>query len=623
MRKGFRLALLGAARDSRLVGQHILAGAFIYLVCIASIEIAHGGVQSQLYLLSLAFPGTYLVTLAFHLTRNLQQAADPWASIGDIRIPRVAWIMVALATAVVGSFLWLSRDFQFYLDEWAFVLHQPSTPGAYFIPHNGHWSTAPILSYQVLLGTVGMRSHVPYMAAVLLLHALTCLLLFRILRRRTGDLLALLGAGLLLVLGWGSDDFLNAFQVGFQGSILAGLLAIDLLEARSFNRWRGVAVTCALLVSVASSGIGLTFLAAIAVQLLLEPNHRRRLLVLALPVAAYATWFLAVGAGQAQPASELRSLRGLLKLGAYVVYGTGAGVTGIAGIGQDFGNWVVFVAVIPLAALVAVGNWRRLDGRVLGPLAGIIVEFIAAGAVRLQLGITEAGDRRYLYVAAVFLMLLASPVLARIPWRQLTAVLLSALLLMSLVGNFKLVHFSLAYWDTYSATQNVELGTLNALRGAPDLDMSASPDSAVMPLVTAGALFPAEDRLGSPVVLGDIATLSASNPVLVDTVLRAVFSRAVRFFPAADQTMPACHGTVTKELRVPSGGSVLFRAYGAGTVALWIGSAGQPSPVTATRVEEGVWELRMPDTGRAGIQWRVQLRPSPPVSLRACESPGV
>jgi len=60
---------------------------------------------------------------------------------------------------------------------------------------------------------------------------------------------------------------------------------------------RMFAASACLIGSLMSSGVGLAFMAAIAVELALDKRRRRFLLVLVAPAAAFFEWFLAYGAG--------------------------------------------------------------------------------------------------------------------------------------------------------------------------------------------------------------------------------------------------------------------------------------------------------------------------------------
>ena len=214
----------------------------------------------------------------------------------DVRVPYAVPLALGMCAAAFGSILYLSRTFSFYYDEWDFVLAAPRwTLRSYFVPHSEHWYTFAAVVYELLFTAVGMRSYLPFTAALLLVHASVAFLLFLVVRRRSGDLLGLAAAAMVLFLGRGFENVLWAFQIGFLGSIAFGLAAIYLLDRPSSGRLRQAIACAGLLLSVASSGVGLFFCAAVGVDLVLDPSRRRYLWTLAIPGAAYAAWYLELG----------------------------------------------------------------------------------------------------------------------------------------------------------------------------------------------------------------------------------------------------------------------------------------------------------------------------------------
>ena len=97
---------------------------------------------------------------------------------GAVRI-RHARIIVAAGAAIVAlAILLLSRNFNFYFDEWDFILAAPDLTWLSFLqPHNEHPVVIPKLIYAALLNTVGLRAYWPYMGVLLALHATNAFLL--------------------------------------------------------------------------------------------------------------------------------------------------------------------------------------------------------------------------------------------------------------------------------------------------------------------------------------------------------------------------------------------------------------------------------------------------------------
>lgn len=433
-------------------------------------------------------------------------------------------ILIACTLIACAVFGWISRGFQFYHDEWDFVLHPPSSPGDYFAPHNEHWSTVALLIYQALLHALGMRSHVPFMAAVLAMHAVSVFLLFRLVRRRSGELLALLAALLLLVFGWGADDFLWAFQVGFQGSLVFGLLALDLLDHDGRSA-APVAAVC-LLASVASSGVGLAFVAAALVELLFDPSRRARAWVAAPAVAGYVAWLSVVGRTAVHPPQGLLTASTIGLLAHYVGFGIGAAGAAVVGGGIRVGQAGAYVALAVLLTLVAIAAAKRVGSRVLGAAAGLLVLFAGAGLVRAGIATyLEAGSRRYLYVGAVFVLLIVTSVAATAPVRRTAAALVGAVAAAGIAGNLLALRSPITFWNSESRTQDIVLATADSLRSTRGLDLDGALDPGLMPHVTAGLLYAAEDRFGRPAPQLPAGRLRPAEQRLVESVRRALTTR--------------------------------------------------------------------------------------------------
>ena len=149
------------------------------------------------------------------------------------------------------------------------------------ISHNGHWSTIPILIWKVLFVLVGLRSHAPYEAAALAVHVMAVLLLFTLIRRRSGDLPAFAAATTLLVFGSGGENIVWAFQIAWVGSVAFGLLAMLLLDGSPPFPGRVFPASAAVLCSLMCSSVGLVFVGALSVELALDPKRRRFLVALA------------------------------------------------------------------------------------------------------------------------------------------------------------------------------------------------------------------------------------------------------------------------------------------------------------------------------------------------------
>ena len=239
----------------------------------------------------------------------------------EVRIPHARVIVVIAALLASAAILWLARSFTFYFDEWTFILSAPDWSWAtYLQPHNEHPVMLTRAIYAALFATVGLRSYLPYMAVLLALHAASVVLLFEVVRRRAGDLVALGAAALLMVLGAGWEDLLWAFQIQFIGSVACGLGMLLALQGQP--RRRNLFLAAALLTaSLMFSGVGLFFGVAAAVQLAATPGRRRDLVWFAPVAVALGAWFLAFGRSGAP--TNPPSLADIAALPLYVIWGLG------------------------------------------------------------------------------------------------------------------------------------------------------------------------------------------------------------------------------------------------------------------------------------------------------------
>src|SRR6202171_6340468 len=127
------------------------------------------------------------------------------------------------------------------------------------------------------------------MAVLLALHAANVVLLFELVRRRAGDLIGIAAAALLLVLGGGWEHILWAFQTMFVAAIACGLGALLAMEGPRSSR-RLLLTALLLTVSLMFSAVGLFFLVAVAVQLVLVRERRRDLVVVPAAALRLCAW---------------------------------------------------------------------------------------------------------------------------------------------------------------------------------------------------------------------------------------------------------------------------------------------------------------------------------------------
>ena len=412
---------------------------------------------------------------------------------GDVRVPYARWIVAVIALIVCGVLLFLTRNFTFYFDEWTFITTAAGwTFTSYFQPHNEHPSMLLKLLYAALLDTVGLRTYVPYMAALLVAHLANVLLLFELVRRRAGELIAAVAALLLLVIGMGWEDLLWAFQVGWLASMACGLGGLLALQTR--GRWRASVAAALVVVSLSFSGTGIVFAVAAAIQLVLTPERRRELLWFVPPAIAFLAWYLAFGRFGNHPDPQPTAANVLIDP-LYTLWGLSQSVAGLIGVAGWFGYPLLALSVAALA-----WRWRRhgVDPFAAGIAAGLIAFFFVAGLTRAQLGWQQAGASRYVYVAGLLWLILLADAARDLPWRGTWRPALAALAFLACFNSaVVLVEFGSAKAAQMQRAV-ADLQALAAERSDRCLDPTGKADSLVMPDVLPPAYYRAVDRYGDP-----------------------------------------------------------------------------------------------------------------------------
>jgi hypothetical protein len=547
--------------------------------------------------------------------------------------------LLGVSIGVAAWVLSLTSYKNFFYDEWAFISsRRPWQLDVIMLPHNGHWTTLPILLWKLLFATVGLRSHIPYQGALLAVHVAAVCLLFALIRRRSGDIPALGSALILLVLGSGADDIVWAFQVTTVGSVAFGLLAMLLLQGDPPFPGRLAPVSAALLCSLMCSSVGLAFLVAVAAELLADRRRRRFMLALALPAVTFAEWFLALDTGLV-PGSLgvsgdlLHGAKGwsyIVDTTRFVVSGLGASAAGLFGASEIVGI-ALLVGLIVLVGL----NWystRRIESWQIGSFAGILFFFTLIASGRVQLGVDLASQTRYVYVGVVFLLPLLVNALRALPWRGLWRPVLVATFMVCILGNVVRLHDVAVSQLDFMQTENAELQTVEVFRGAPDMAADQYMDDSTMPQMRADTYLAAIDELGSPVPPATTETLQQLPSFAVDRVMLNLFGSAVILGAGGSistQDLPcrsvdASTGSTT-DLQVADGHSVMLQSVGAGDASLYLSFLGPPpgQPQWQIHLEASrpAW-VHLPDTGKH-MTWRLRVRTTKVGALLVCGAANV
>src|SRR5919204_1123500 len=317
------------------------------------------------------------------------------------KLPHVALAIELLVAA--GYLVGESRRLWFFLDDWSFLLNRRlTTDGLHnvFYPHNEHWSTLPILVFRALFTLFGVRHYLPYALVVIALHVGVCILLWLLLQAvSTNQWISVGLVGIMAFLGAGAENTLWAFQIGFVGSTLFGLLSLLLVlrsaKLTSRNAWSKWAC---LIASLMCSGIGVPMVIAAGVLAFIRWSWRAALQVASVPIAVFIAWYLVIG--QQGTAHDNTSISGYLQVPEYVWTGITNALTKMSAI-PGSGAILLLLLVIPL---LVTSIKERAAQLAMAGLAGVFSLYLFTSLTRVRFGVNQATASRYVYVAAALLL---------------------------------------------------------------------------------------------------------------------------------------------------------------------------------------------------------------------------
>ena len=322
-------------------------------------------------------------------------------------------IFAVLAVTAFVVIMVLGLGMTFFADEWSWIegrsLGDPST---WWRPHNEHWTTLSILLYRVLVETVGIGSYVPYLALAVGLHIVVCALVYVLLERSSGPLVALIGGAIVLFFGSGFEDLYWAFQMDYNLGMALGLGALVLTDGPA-NWRRAAGVAALLLAALASSGFGIVMSVAIGAEWVMVQRWRRFVPILLIPAGAFLAWFLLVGRAGLDTFGVPLTLASAFDVPRSVMRGLGNGfgaITGLPSIG-----FIVLVAFLVAGTLAA--SRGRLAPRAFSIVLAIIVQYALTGFARGELynGIIDYTDyTRYTYVSGILALIVVGVIVGKV-----------------------------------------------------------------------------------------------------------------------------------------------------------------------------------------------------------------
>jgi hypothetical protein len=530
--------------------------------------------------------------------------------------------------------LYVTSYKDFYYDEWDFVVGRRLwAPQAFVAPELYHLAAIPILIYKLLFLFVGLRTHVPYQAMLLLAHVAVALQLFAFIRRQSGDLLAFAASLILLFFGSGSYDIVFAFELTFVGAIAFSLAAILLSRDTSHVVARIVAIALALIGGLMCHVLTFAFIGAMFIELALDPRRRALLLGLVPPVIAFVAWYLIFDTGSYPGSSGVTTelLRGptgfalVAGLVAFVMVGAEATAAGMFGLPANTGS--AALAIVAVLVVWSLYQRRRLESWQLGMVAGLVGFFVLTGLGRLQFGVDYASQTRYVYVGAVFLLPLLAHTGKELPWRGLWRPALTLAFAAALFSNVLQLETAATSQVELMNVENAELQTVEYFRSAPDMNMDSPIDNRIMIWgLRAGAYLAARDALGSPVPTITPDNLARLPSWAVDRVMVNLFGdRLIAASTGPDSGNLPCRtvdsgSASTLEFRVPANETVKLQTSRSGNAVLSLGFLKAPSPKSLKVIDfqaaQPLW-LHVPNTGKPTV-WQLWVRTSDLGLINAC-----
>lgn len=538
-----------------------------------------------------------------------------------------------LAVAMVGALVLLlheDRGQTLFVDEWTFGFgaRGGSSPADFLNPDNGHLAALPVLIGKLALRLFGADTALPLQLVAIGLHLALVSLLFIVLERAVGPLLALAPTVLFLFLGAASDVLIGSHAIPIELAAVCGLGAWLALAQRR-PAWDAIAAAL-LVAGILANGLLLPFLvAALALLLLDSESPRRRLWVIALPLGIYLIWRLTYGTSDQSgfaienvaglPAFAFDSLAAALAALSGLFTASGASAMSFElGRGQALAG-ALLVAAVGAAALA---GYRP-------PRAALPV-FVALCAFWLLTGLVAGPARqpyssRYLYVGVLLVILLAATLIAASPRRGPCAVALACVCAIGLVPNLRELHYGGEFFRAQSEQNRAALAAAGLLVGRGVDGMLVEDEAAPAPGTVADMTFPigrygvASEEFGTPALsLAELREASPAARGVADWTLARATPLALR--PGSPVPGPC------RRFAPPLRGGALTTALP--RRGLWVAAAaGPPVAVSARRfgdefsvevgtVSGGRAAVLAPIAGPAGSHWQVRLKARQP--LRVC-----
>ena len=308
-----------------------------------------------------------------------------------------------MEVAALAIWLQIGRKTWFYIDEWDFLAGRKAGDlDDLFRPHNGHWTTLPVLTFRALYACFGLRTYLPYRLVIIVLYLVAAALLLIVMRRAGVDpWIATSAAALFALFGAGWENIILPFQIAFTGAFTFGLAYLLVVDHEGpFNR-RDAAGLLLGLGALMCSAVGVVMVAVVGAATLVRRGRTVALLHVVPLATCYALWLVAIGhretgVGRYTAVDVVEFLRaGLIRV---------FGAIGPA-------TWFGFVIVVVLVGGVALAAIDRRGTSRLDELAAPIALFagglglLAVTAVnRATFGADWARQSRYVSLVGAMML---------------------------------------------------------------------------------------------------------------------------------------------------------------------------------------------------------------------------
>ncbi len=385
-------------------------------------------------------------------------------------------VVVLLALLAQGAFImWCAKGAYFWNDDWDFLLRRGTVPGesfGWFAPHNGHWSTGPVLVMRALFSVFGMKTYMPYALVVVLIHlaiAGVSYVLFR--RAGTSDWVAAASAVLMTFVAVGLENVIWDAAMNNTGALLLGIVSCYVLLSGGGSRRALITAWVLLVFALSCSGTGISAVVFASVFAASQYRPIDGLRVASVPAGVFVLWYAAIGASG--ESFWVGSGRDYFKVPLFIWTGLTKALGNSVGI-TELGP-VLFLAIVVIL-LTDHRSSPAMRHLAWGGIAAATAQLALEGFGRIALGVEQAGAGRYAYFTVVLLLPAVTVTLTRISrmtveprWVAGTA---AAVLMLSYIAHG--VGELLNYRDFYHAVSAPWKGRL--------LGMVASADAGQEPL---------------------------------------------------------------------------------------------------------------------------------------------